>query len=493
MALIPGPFPTTPIRDTFDRADTALDVSGNWEANLRDDDAVSPRIVSGQLLAPSLPCSAYWTGLFAGDDVEVYATVTLAQPHMELWARVRFPSDSLQLTAYLLFVEPSTDTFVIQRYGPGGTGWYVTLATFPRLVAAGDRIGLRVWGSTIEAWHSPAGTGVWNLVGQTTDTTFPTGSQAGIILFDTGDRLDNFGAGAVVYVSDEPTPGGSELWKPWPGCETVRFSAPSGDAVTFLMLAGARGRMMPPVKLSTMPVPAANGSRFLGATHLERIVAIPCAFPGSLTDRDELRRWARVLDPLGGQGTLTVVDGRWPGRQLRCAYDSGLDELEEVRPNVNTGTLLFRAAWPYWQDASEQIRQVQQGTALATWFPFLPLVLGASSAFAEFTVTNEGDAPAYPVVTIRGPGTNPVVRNVTTDQAFTVNAVLGVGDLLTIDARPGVKTVILNGANAYPSLTVDSELWPLIGGGNRVSVGMSGTDATNSAVTFTWRQAWLAA
>jgi len=492
VALIPGPFPTTPIRDDFNRADTALDVSTNWAANVRDDGAASPVIVTQSVRAPSIPSSAYWTGLFAGNDLEAYCTCLTANPEFELWARVAHPDDSLQVTAYVLFAD-GAGSVLLQRYGPGGTGWWVTLATFPRAIAAGDRIGLRVWGTTVEAWHSPAATGVWALVGQTTDATFPTGSQVAFLLYDTSDRLDNFGGGAVVYVSDEPTTGGSDLWKPWPGCETVRFASPSGDSITFLMLAGASGRMMPPAKVATLPVPAANGSRFLGAQHLERIVSLPVAFPGSLTDRDELRRWARVLDPTRGEGTLTVVDGAWAGRQLRCAYDAGLDTLDEVRPNVNLGTLLFRAAWPYWQDASEQSVQVTQGTTLTRWFPFLPLVLGASSAFAEFTVTNSGDADAFPVVEIRGPGTNPVVANLTTGQDFTVNATLAIGDLLTIDTRPGAKTVVLNGANAFPSLTVDSQLWPLVPGANRVSVGMSGTDATNSVATFTWRQSWLAA
>ncbi|HEV8163153.1 MAG TPA: hypothetical protein VGR74_01660, partial [Actinomycetota bacterium] len=121
-------------------------------------------------------------------------------------------------------------------------------------------------------------------------------------------------------------------WDPT-ACETMAFTNPAGETVTFLMLVGAKARMMPPVHVKTLGVPAGNGSRFLGAAHLERIVAVPVAVPGSVTDRDELRRWASVLDPTKGQGTLAVV-GAEAGRSLTCAYDAGLDDLEEVAPNV---------------------------------------------------------------------------------------------------------------------------------------------------------------
>ena len=41
---------------------------------------------------------------------------------------------------------------------------------------------------------------------------------------------------------------------------------------------------------------------------------------------------------------------------------------------------------------------------LHTWFPFLPLVFGASDAFSLFTVDNSGDVDAWPVITVYGPG-----------------------------------------------------------------------------------------
>jgi hypothetical protein len=285
---------------------------------------------------------------------------------------------------------------------------------------------------------------------------------------------------------------GDHPWDPWPGCETLAFRNPDGETVTFLMLAGAKARMMPPVAVATLAVPAGNGSRFLGAAHLERIVSVPVAVPGSITDRDELRRWARVLDPAKGEGALSVVQGAHAGRVLTCCYDAGLDELEETYPHVNEATLLFRAAWPYWAEGMEQSVRVTQGSTVRTWFPFLPLILGASDAFAVFNVTNTGDVPAWPVVTTVGPGTDLTAENLTTGARWKVTGPVAAGSTLVVDTRPGRKTATLDGANVFSRLTADSELWALAPGLNQVQVSLALTDPTAS-VTFAWRNLWLAA
>lgn len=283
----------------------------------------------------------------------------------------------------------------------------------------------------------------------------------------------------------------SAAWQP-DGCETVEYRSSLGDIVRVRMRAGALGRMMPPVQTTSIPVPGRNGSRYIGTRHLERIVTIPTVMPGTYDARDELRRWADALDPNHGEGTLTVVDGPHPGRYLRCVYDSGLDELEELRPDFNLGTLLFRAAWPYWLDPLEQQVQVSQGSTVMHWFPFLPLILGASDAFAVFTVDVAGDVESWPVVSVVGPGTDVTAQNLTTGLAWTVSGALAAGSSLVVDTRPGVKTVQVDGLNAYPRLTASSSLWPLVPGPNRVQLSVAFTDPT-ALVTFAWRNQWLAA
>src|SRR3954469_16713520 len=99
-------------------------------------------------------------------------------------------------------------------------------------------------------------------------------------------------------------------------CETLSYASPGGEVLAMRMLVGATGRMMPPANLVSVSYPQGDGAKYLGASYLPRVVAVPVVFPGSLVDRAELRRWAKVLDPKAGPGTLTVENGPWAGREL---------------------------------------------------------------------------------------------------------------------------------------------------------------------------------
>ena len=270
---------------------------------------------------------------------------------------------------------------------------------------------------------------------------------------------------------------------PAPGCETLEYANPDGDSIRFVTLVEVTGRMMPPIAVTSIGVPAGHGASFRGAYHQERPVVTPVAAPGVFEDRAELRRWARVLDPAKGEGTLTVVEGEWAGRRLRCVYEAGLDELAESSRSPLQATLIWRAAYPYWEDAVESSESVAQDATLHNWFPFLPLVLGASDSFESFQVTNEGDVISWPVMTVTGPATDMEVVNVTTGQLWHVTGAVAAGATLTVDTRPGYKTVDVDGVNAFGRLTPQSSLWGLAPGVNEVTVGGALTTSATS-ITF---------
>ena len=283
-----------------------------------------------------------------------------------------------------------------------------------------------------------------------------------------------------------------DAWEPL-ACETHEYRNPAGETVRWLTLVGTVGRFMPPIGITSVPIPLAHGSRFIAAAHLERPVAFNVAAPASFTGRDELRRWAAVLDPAKGEGTVTVVQGDYAGRQLRCVYESGLDDFPEVSGSrANPATLIFRAAFPYWQDTSESSVDVAQGESETTWFPFLPLILGASDAFATFTIDNTGDIPAWPRVTVDGPGQEVTATNLTTGAHWTVTGDVPAGSTLIVDTRPGRKSVTVDGVNAFDRLTADSSLWPLVPGPNRVEISAAIT-SVESLISFVWRRNWLSA
>jgi hypothetical protein len=199
-----------------------------------------------------------------------------------------------------------------------------------------------------------------------------------------------------------------------------------------------------------------------------------------------------------GEGTLTVVDGPWAGRQLTCTYEAGLDSFTEDSPDILKGTLLFRAANPYWQDGSESSLEITQDSTLNHWFPFAgswaaqPLRLGASDVWGIATVTLDTDVTAWPIVTVTGPVSDPIVRNETTGQWWQYGGTVPDGGSLVVDHRPGYKTARLDGVNVFSDLVVGSALWPLVPGPNRISIEGSGTAAA-TVIRFAWRNLWLAA
>jgi phage-related protein len=284
----------------------------------------------------------------------------------------------------------------------------------------------------------------------------------------------------------------SAAWVPDTICETHEWRSALGETIRFVTRTEAQQRMMPPVSIATVRTPQVQGGQFREARHEERLATIPVVLPGPTDGRDELRRWARALDPVKGEGTLTVVQGAHAGRQLVCAYEAGLDDFAEEWPTLGLTTLAFRAADPYWQDGTESSLSASIDMTAFKWFPFLPLVLGASDVFAVATITNTGDVAAWPIVTTTGPGTDLNVTNETTGLSWHVTGSINAGSTLVVDTRAGHKSAVLDGNSIFSRLTADSSLWPLVPGPNRITIGFAGGN-TSSRVVFAWRNRWLSA
>lgn len=280
-------------------------------------------------------------------------------------------------------------------------------------------------------------------------------------------------------------------WTPEVGCETHEWRSALGETIRFVTRIEAEGRMLPPVSVQTAKLPLAGGSRFRTARHDERVVLVPVVVPGPQDGRAELRSWARALDPTKGEGTLTVVDGPYAGRQLSCVYDGGLETFQEQYPGLGLTTLAFRAADPYWYDSTEnQITLTTGGDRL--WFPFPPLVLSPMEVWGGATITNVGDVGAYPVFTIEGPGDVLTVTNETTGEWWEMRYRFFAGETLVVDTRPGRKSARLDGANVFVGLWPESVLFPFAAGPNQITIAL--TEASgDTSVRITWRNRWLAA
>lgn len=282
--------------------------------------------------------------------------------------------------------------------------------------------------------------------------------------------------------------------------EPIEWVSPGGTTTELYVQPGASGRFAPPVVIREDEVPGIQGSRFREARHGPREFPLPI-FVDCATEalkRTALRTLIREMDPTRGMGKIRVQSPVGDLREINCRVVAGL-QLDEGKDNAYPGwqkaVPMFRAFDPYWYDTSDTIRDFTTGVT-ATFFPFFPLRLSSSEVFVDGTVDNTGDVEAWPVWEITGPGSSIVLRDLGTG-AFT-NLTSGIGavtldssEVITIDTRPGVKTVTKNdGTNLWPYLSTDSQLWPLYSGSTSFRVEM-GAATSDSKVRLTYRPRYL--
>lgn len=267
------------------------------------------------------------------------------------------------------------------------------------------------------------------------------------------------------------------------------------DQADVKVLRGPTGRFMPPIALVTEVVPLAPGARLRDIRHDVREVMLPLRVMGSTATeaRTALRAFCRRFDPVRGDGHLRVTAPGGDRRELTCRYVGGMevDEVDGLQ-TYRRASVVFHAFDPYWYDVSDRVRTYETGEE-ATFFPLFPLRLSSSEVFADATEDNDGDVEAWPVWTITGPGSGPVLRNLTTGKHLSLTHTLAAGDVVVVDTRPGVKTITdEDGTNLYSTRASGSALWSLATGSNTLRIELSSaTDATS--VRMTYRRGFLSA
>lgn len=256
------------------------------------------------------------------------------------------------------------------------------------------------------------------------------------------------------------------------------------------------GRFMPPSRRVEEEVPLQAGSRVRSVRHGPRDLRMLCWFEAATEEalRTQLRALIRTMDPTRGDGRLRITAPAGDQRELTCRYVAGLEMPEQLGdtagPGLQRAAVVLRATDPFWYDVATTSATYETGTP-ATFFPFFPLRLSASEVFADATLDNGGDVETWPVWTIVGPGSEIVLRNLTTGKALTLDHTLADGESVTIDTRPGSKTVLdQDGVSRFSSLTASSSLWPLERGSNSIRVEVTGATAA-TAVTVAFKKRYL--
>lgn len=292
---------------------------------------------------------------------------------------------------------------------------------------------------------------------------------------------------------------GRILATPYTTGDLMTWIDPSGNPFDFngdayLFLDGRKGfKGLPPFVTTESQTPLQDGTvdRFTlaGPRMLEVMLLIKGNNP---TDFEQVRRLIQSeFNPKAGKGKwrATTPDGIM--REVNCKYFDGLsgDESWGAASPVHMQALaIFKAFDPYFYDVNATVFTATN-TAGAPFFPILPIHLSGSSVLGAFSIFNGGDAEAFPVFTITGPGTSPVLTNTTTGKSITSSIALTGGQVLTIDTQ--AKTAVReDGSNQFSTLSFTSAFWTLAQGQNAITLTMGGT-TTASKIVISYKQRWL--
>lgn len=279
--------------------------------------------------------------------------------------------------------------------------------------------------------------------------------------------------------------------------ELTWWVAPDGVQTQLDVDWSASGRFMPAISHQELAVPGQPGSFIYQSLHQPHEFTLPVWFYGTsdIALRDVIRAIMFQMSPDRGTGAILVQSPDAVQRQIFCRVSDGLG-LDESTGSAGIETqkaaILFRAFDPYWYDVNVT-SQTWGITSVPTFFPIFPLRLTSSEVVVSQVVVNGGDVPTWPVWTITGPGSGIQLQNLTTGQTLVFSTLaLGPGQSVTIDTRPGVKTVTMqDGSNVFWDLSATSALWALTVGSNSFNLQMASAIAGQSTVSISYSQRYL--
>ena len=118
--------------------------------------------------------------------------------------------------------------------------------------------------------------------------------------------------------------------------------------------------------------------------------------------------------------------------------------------------------------------------------------LGWAGGGQPTMVTNSGAIIMYPVITLTGSMTSPIITNVTTGQFISLlGLTTGTTSTVVIDCNPSAHTVLLDGGSVYNYMTTTSQWISLLTGNNSIRLNTSsGSDTVTG--TIKWKTGYMA-
>lgn len=261
----------------------------------------------------------------------------------------------------------------------------------------------------------------------------------------------------------------------------------------YVLMPGVTGHQMPPVAITSDPMPAQDGSVFRGIRYAERDLFLPIAIVAE--SPDEMMTLRRALNQLlsrrNGPVTCTVQHPNGEYRWVTGYYvDGGQGDEGDDQSGFffEKRGLRFRCLDPWWYTDPRTQAWALSETAdpfVSATDPFFPLGLASSTVTGQAVVNVDGDTQAEPIWDITGPGNSVTVS--ANGNSWQYTAALGSVDRIRVDARRFQQTVVdaSSGANLFQNLAANPNLWLLEPGPNQVTVSMPGATSA-SQVRVTW-------
>lgn len=184
-------------------------------------------------------------------------------------------------------------------------------------------------------------------------------------------------------------------------------------------------------------------------------------------------------------------------RQIAVACTSGPDLPDDDGGAFQlsaTFGLTFQPLSPFFEDTEQTVQVIEGAPSGGGVPPMPPVLLTPSTVIGVTTVNNTGDADAWPVWTITGPGT-PTIANTTTGRSWSFTTALSSGEQRIVDTRPGMVSAVDGvGADWWGDLVKGSprDLWQLVPGVNALNLELTGSTVASSiqlAYSRRWRRA----
>lgn len=158
-------------------------------------------------------------------------------------------------------------------------------------------------------------------------------------------------------------------------------------------------------------------------------------------------------------------------------------EFTEKSLNHSTFLIELLAEDPNLYDQSIQTSSVSTPSGGGAIYPVIYPVTYAAQTGGTIVINQSGNSYMFPVITLNGPLTSPIITNLTTGDVFQVNYSLLSGDTMVIDMAN--KTMLLNGNNAMQYFNLNNTWVSLLAGNNTIKLATSlSADKGNAVISF---------